>query len=333
MEINTKRKLHAEELEAIVRQTFGEQNRVVECTELKGGMFCCVLSILLHDGLEVILKLAPPDDVDLLTYEKDIMKNEVEVLRLFKASGKLPVPGVLHFDSSRNIINREYFFMEKIPGHVYWVVKNSLPEADRNHIESELGRYNKIINSVTGNEFGSFSDSTKRRSSWADTFLMMVDDLLQDGHVRDVKLPMKYNELRSLLESKKEILNQVVKPCLVHYDLWDGNVIIDESGTITGLIDFERVLWGDPLMEFYFGNLRDCTYFSRGYGFHIASEGARYRRSIYNVYFHLIKLIECAYRGANDEGHRNWAFRMLENVLEPLQAQGMDIFPVKDMAG
>ena len=51
-------------------------------------------------------------------------------------------------------------------------------------------------------------------------------------------------------------LDEVQSPRLVHWDLWDGNVFVDPAtAQITGISDFERSLWGDPLMEVNFGAL------------------------------------------------------------------------------
>ena len=40
-------------------------------------------------------------------------------------------------------------------------------------------------------------------------------------------------------------------PCFVHMDLWPGNVLVDPAtGEVTGIVDFERGLYADPLMDF-----------------------------------------------------------------------------------
>ena len=49
-------------------------------------------------------------------------------------------------------------------------------------------------------------------------------------------------------------LARVRVPALVHFDLWDGNVlsIMDDAGVsrLSGLVDGERYLYGDPLIDF-----------------------------------------------------------------------------------
>jgi hypothetical protein len=46
------------------------------------------------------------------------------------------------------------------------------------------------------------------------------------------------------------VRDRVEPPALVHTDLWPGNLFVD-PGTLalTGVIDPERAVWGDPLLE------------------------------------------------------------------------------------
>jgi aminoglycoside phosphotransferase (APT) family kinase protein len=33
-------------------------------------------------------------------------------------------------------------------------------------------------------------------------------------------------------------------------DVWAQNILVDDAGALTGLIDWDRALWGDPEIEF-----------------------------------------------------------------------------------
>jgi fructosamine-3-kinase len=33
-------------------------------------------------------------------------------------------------------------------------------------------------------------------------------------------------------------------------DIWSQNILIDQTGDVTGLVDFDRALWGDVEIEF-----------------------------------------------------------------------------------
>jgi fructosamine-3-kinase len=51
-------------------------------------------------------------------------------------------------------------------------------------------------------------------------------------------------------------------------DVWSQNILVDETGRVTGLVDLDRALWGDPEIEFavldYCGISEPA--FWRGYG-------------------------------------------------------------------
>jgi Phosphotransferase enzyme family len=55
--------------------------------------------------------------------------------------------------------------------------------------------------------------------------------------------------IREAVRTTSAALDDVRTPVLVHFDLWDGNILLDRiSGSVEigGLIDAERAFWGDP---------------------------------------------------------------------------------------
>jgi fructosamine-3-kinase len=109
---------------------------------------------------------------------------------------------------------------------------------------------------------------------------------------------------------------------LVHFDLWQGNILLDH-GEITGLVDGERAFWGDPLAEMpslaLFGNIDDA--FLDGYGGIAFDDAARRRLALYRAYLYLIMLIEGAprgYSGPDREALVTLATRHLRTALTEL---------------
>ena len=140
-----------------------------------------------------------------------------------------------------------------------------------------------------------------------------------------VELPLPYDALLDLLRRSYPALDEVQSPRLVHWDLWDGNVFVDPAtAQITGIIDFERSLWGDPLMEVNFGAfapLEPDSPLLQGYGRPmLTTPEARVRRTLYNIYLFLIMIIECTYRRYPTQDQENWARRLLAVELDKLQA-------------
>ncbi|MFC3746515.1 phosphotransferase family protein [Paenibacillus sp. GCM10012306] len=306
MESVIKAKLNDEQLNLLVKSAFGAATVIMRQTELTAGMFNTGYDLELNDGRSVILKVAPAAEVETLSCEKDIMRTEVEALRLIRATGLVPVPEVFSYDLSLKLIPYPYFFMEKIEGQPYNEIKEGLTPQEREAIESQIGRYNRCINEVTGEHFGYFhQEKSSLTATWRATFEMMMDNLLQDSERLGVQLPVSYAEIRERINTQLPTLDEVTQPRLVHWDLWNGNVFV-KDGSITAIIDWERALWGDELMEYYFRRQEGSPAFYQGYGMTTDSPNQRIRKKLYDLYFDLIMVIECYSRKYENQGHVEW---------------------------
>lgn len=316
MESFTKVKLDDQQLRALAASTFGTDTAIIRSKELTGGFFNAAYDLELSDGRSVILKVAPAAETETLSYEKDIMRAEVEALRLVLAAGTVPVPAVYGFDESLELIPSPFFFMEKIEGKPYNEVKDSLPDEVRASIERELGRYQRLINGIKGERFGLFGlppDTAAR--TWRETFTAMIHNVLDDGQRLGAVLPASYDEIKQGLEKFLPALEEVTVPRLIHWDLWNGNIFV-KDGVIVSIIDWERALWGDVLMEYYFRHFENSPAFFEGYGATFDSPNERLRIRLYDLYLDLILVIECYSRQYTDENHIRWAFKNLQETLK-----------------
>ncbi|WP_052088147.1 phosphotransferase family protein [Paenibacillus wynnii] len=313
MESQTKTKISNQQQDLLVRTAFGDQIGIKESLELTGGYFNAAYKLLLSDGRSTILKVAPTEEIQTLSYEHNIMVSEVEALRLMKSKGIVPVPEVYAFDNSREVFPCDYFFMEVIDGQPYDEVKSSLTPEERGMIEFELGQYNRMINEIQGSEFGLFNGSVhSSQGSWKEVFMALMNNLLNDARRLGAPMPISYETLELELAKQFHVLDEVTEPRLVHWDLWDGNVFVRE-GRIVALIDWERALWGDPLMEYYFRYIENSESFYKGYGGRFDSPNERARKKLYDLYIDLIYFIECFSRKYESEGHIQWAH---DNLLQ-----------------
>jgi hypothetical protein len=90
---------------------------------------------------------------------------------------------------------------------------------------------------------------------------------------------------------------------------------------ITGILDCERALWGDPLMEINFGAFGVNPAVREGYGVDLlAGPDARTRRALYNAYLWLIMIIECTYRGYDNRQQEQRARAKLVDEIDALGA-------------
>jgi len=172
------------------------------------------------------------------------------------------------------------------------------------------------MNGIPGEAFGYYG--LEKYAGWREAFEAMYTGVIQDGKIMNVELP--YESLQDLLRQNAKHLEEVQTPYLVHWDLWDGNIFIDpESKAITGVVDFERTLWGDPLMEVNFAGMVESGPFVEGYGSNmLASEASKRRRLLYNLYLAMIMVIESYYRQYQTKDQEVMARRWLENDMQRL---------------
>jgi aminoglycoside phosphotransferase (APT) family kinase protein len=159
----------------------------------------------------------------------------------------------------------------------------------------------------------------------------MLDTILAEADQYGVTLPLPASEIRRRAARHESVLDDVTTPVLVHFDLWDGNILIDlASGTprIGGLIDAERAFWGDPLADFVslalLGDIRQDEAFLAGYqeagGPARLDASSPVRLALYRSYLYLIMLVEAVPRGYGAP-HQEW----LERRVVPVLAAELDL--------
>src|SRR5512136_2625929 len=105
MESKTKNRKTREQVARMVERAFaGLTLSAVDdaVSELKEGWFNAAYNVCLSDGREVILKIAPPPDAEVMTYEQNIMSTEVASMRLAAQNPAIPVPEIYYFDNTRD---------------------------------------------------------------------------------------------------------------------------------------------------------------------------------------------------------------------------------------
>lgn len=320
MESITKNKQTDNIIIKMVQKAFGEELKPedIRITELTEGFFNVAYEIGLP-GREVILKVAPQTTVKIMSYEKNIMQAEVEGLQLAKKYTSVPVPEVILHDTSKSICDSDYFFMEKLYGESFYTLKcKDMPLKEQEDIYCEVGRLNREINRIVGDRFGYLEQPDPFRRGWKEVFIDMISDILEDGEKINISLGIDYNEVRSLLHKAEYALEEVEQPVLVHWDLWEGNIFV-KDGKISGIIDFERSMWADPLMEYGFRHHSIDEQYIKGYGTNLRSI-APVRALLYDIYLYLILIIETKYRNYPNDWQINFALKELKAVIDELKA-------------
>ena len=324
MESKTKNKKTRAQIEAMARRAFDGLGLAAgddAVRELKEGWFNAAYSVRLADGSEVILKIAPPPDAEVLQYEQNIMATEVAAMRLVRQNPASPVPEIYSFDTARDRCDADYFFMAKIDGDNLDHVKASLPAAMQAAIDERIGAIIREINRFPGVYFGYDGNPKLRADTWKAAFLKFVDALLEDAARKHALFDYSYDELRGGVLKHAPALEEVTTPCLVHWDAWNPNFFV-KDGAITGIIDFERALWAEPLMEAQFRQLfgDGVTHALRGYGKTTFTFAEEQRMQLYSLHLALTMNIECYYRDYDTDDIFNLSRQLIAAAMTWLQA-------------
>jgi aminoglycoside phosphotransferase (APT) family kinase protein len=298
-----------------------DPDQVADAAPLAGGTFNNVSRVTLTSGKRLILKAAP--EIPTLTYEWRILRTEALYYEL--AGPHRNVPAVIHTGFDAHNDAADFILMTEIPGSPWPSVADRLGDDQRQGLRGELGRIVAGLHSITGTGFG--YPARPLMASWRAAFRGMVTDVLADGdRYGAVLLPRPPGEIYDAMAAHESVLDEVTTPVLVHFDLWDGNILVDfdDAGSprIGGLIDAERAFWGDPLAEFVslalLADINDDPAFLTGYrdagGPASLDASSRIRLALYSVYLYLIMLIEAEPRGFGT-AQREWLERRVAPAL------------------
>jgi aminoglycoside phosphotransferase (APT) family kinase protein len=316
----SKTQVSREQAEAVVAVAFGDGALLQRFEECNEGWFNAVHRLVLDDGSQCILKIAPPPAVRVLRYEHDLITTEVRALRIVRDRTELPVPAVLAWDDTCQLLPTPWFIMEHCPGTLLSVLRPTLDQHERQAIDAQLARHLASMNVITAETFGRPDATAQHDSLWSVAFTRLVNDVLADANDAGVQLPIPTTAVASLISSRSAALDEVTDPHFVHWDLWDPNVFIDpDTLEVVGLIDFERVLWGDPLMEAQFTGKRSHDPIFDAYGQRLLdAPSAVTRRKLYDLYLYLVMTVECAYRNYPTDDIENFGRRMLASLIDEL---------------
>lgn len=251
---------------------------------LGGGTYNSVYRVTSPEG-DFVLKVSPADQPG-LTYERNLMRTEAMFCTLGHAVA--PVPEVVHTDFSRSLAAGDALLTTCLPGRPLF----GRSDVDRPLVRRQLGTAVAALHEVTGPGFG--YPQLGLHASWTSAFFAMVDAVRADAKRYGVALPE--------IPLTASVFDEVTRPSLVHFDLWDGNILTD--GNLTGLVDGERAFWGDPVAEFVslalFSSIETDTDFLTSYGFEF-TDSARVRLAAYQAYLYSIMLVERVPRGSTDQ--------------------------------
>ena len=199
---------------------------------------------------DLVLRISPPDDAGFLFYERRMMAQEPHLHALLRAETTIPVADILAYDESRSLLERDYLLMERLPGQALAGAGLSGQQMER--VLAQVGGYLAQMHALVADRYGYLGAHRPMapQPAWVEAFTVMWNKLLDDvvscgGYTHE-----EADAFRRLLTVYRPHFDRPGPASLLHMDVWSQNILVDDSGRVTGLVDLDRALWGDPEIEF-----------------------------------------------------------------------------------
>ncbi|MGC4951233.1 phosphotransferase family protein [Streptomyces sp. DT224] len=301
---------------------------VASCEPLTGGTYNAVSRVRLTDGRDWVVKVPPPAAGDHLSYEAGLLVNEVTFYRA--AEDEPAVPLLVRAELGPAAPAGPYVVMSARPGRPWHELAGALADGEEGRLRTGLGRIVGRLHGVPAP--GGFGYPSQALGplvpTWRQAFATMTDAVLADARTYAARLPRTAAEIGDTVAAASYVLDDVTRPALVHFDLWQGNILVSgEPGArrVGGVIDGERMFWGDPVADFVslalLGDIADDKDFLAGYGEEAPggpvefTASLRLRLALYRAYLYLIMLVETVPRGTSGE-QLEWTWNEVAPRLE-----------------
>jgi aminoglycoside phosphotransferase (APT) family kinase protein len=282
--------LSPDSLQAIVRRHRADLDGPVTAEPITTGKFNTSYFVT-AGGEELVLRIAPPRDSVFVFYERDMMRQESGIHACLRERTSVPAAEIFAYDDSLGLIDRDFLVMERLPG----VALSDAPGTDFDTVLRQVGRYLAESHGLTADTYGYIGEHRpmEPQASWVDAFEMMwnrlIDDIVSVGHYDGEESGL----FRSLLNRHIGLFDRPVDSCLLHMDIWHQNILVDGGGVVTGIVDWDRALWGDVEIEFavldYCGISEPA--FWEGYGQERDLSPEARVRQVFNLLYELQKYI------------------------------------------
>ena len=287
------------------------QREVRAVTELTEGLFNAAYRVDFADGGASVLKIAAADGSGLLSNEVGMMQAEVAAMRLLRERGLPYVAEVQFADFTRTRCTGSYFFMECLPGRSLNACRSELTEADAARVLTQVGRFQREVAAIHGEAFGLLGD-TQRFPTLHGLVRHMFANVLRDAQAKQVDLGYAADALLARLDADEAIFAEVTTPSLVHWDMWEGNIFV-QNGELSGVIDWERAMWADPFMDDRFRRHTRHPAFLAGFGQADFTPAEQCRIAWYDLFLYTTMTVECFYRQYEEpQGMLNWLRPLLQ---------------------
>ncbi len=224
------------------------------------------------------------------------MEEEQWSLKHCLAAG-IPVPKVLLVKKIKSGNREDSVCLEsKLPGIPLYEVYD-LTETERNALLNQAGTILSKIHSIPVNGFGKFDQNGKGEFS-------SIQGILNDPYIAKKKMLEIAKEVGlddAIIYRALEVVEQgsasypATQSKLVHHDFMPKHILVDNK-QVTGIIDFESAIGGDPIMDlahwhFFYKDALNVEEIIKGYtNKEIFSDDFRRLFNLWRIYLGLMHL-------------------------------------------
>ncbi len=202
-------------------------------------------------GAPLVIRIAPPPDTELLFYERNMMAQEPELHSLLRERTSVPVPGIIAYDTGHDVVDRDFLLMECLPGRSL-TEAGGVSERFVNQVFRQVGVCLAEVHALRAGQYGYLGAHRcmEPQPTWWRAFRVMWNSLIADNLRCGGYSEEEASRLRRALERYRPAFDRDVPASLLHMDIWHQNILVDDAGRVTGVLDWDRALWGDPEIEF-----------------------------------------------------------------------------------
>jgi aminoglycoside phosphotransferase (APT) family kinase protein len=220
--------------------------KVARIGELLAGETSAVFEIELADGPPAfVLKVYP----ETLHWK---MLKEVSIARLL-AGQPLPIPRILLADDSKSLLALNFVVLNRFDGRTVSQWERSLDRDETHDLYRQMGAALRVIHGITLESFGYLvADGLVQPFASNRAYMLAQFERKLSGFAQLSGRPALATQLDAYLKRSTDLLDGCKRPVLCHYDYHSGNLLADRRDgalQLTGIIDLENAIAGDPLMD------------------------------------------------------------------------------------
>lgn len=167
----------------------------------------------------------------------DSFNAEARSLDYLREQTSCPVPRVYLVDGSARLVPHAFLLMERVPG--VCLEGLDLEPGERRDVDVQLGEVLADLHEHTGTHWGGIDDGAEART-WPELFRDRLRTARSHPMI-DQRLPAHVRaDIEHAIELTGSALDEHGVPTLVHGDVWDGNLMVQQVGAkwrLTGLLD------------------------------------------------------------------------------------------------